>query len=82
MAGIATRVTLQVILVLRLRLPERTGRSYFCYHLSKAERTSVRIIPCELSRNSLTLAGSIGFVKLGQPNRTPIRTCRGRIAKS
>ena len=28
---------------------------------------NVRIIPCVVSLNSLTLAGSIGFVKLGQP---------------
>ena len=27
----------------------------------------MRIIPSEASRSSFTLAGSIGFVKLGQP---------------
>src|SRR3546814_8388922 len=32
-----------------------------------AERTSVRTMPCELSCNSFTLAGTIGLVKLGQP---------------
>jgi hypothetical protein len=31
------------------------------------ERTSVRIMPNELSRSSATLAGSIGLVKLGHP---------------
>src|SRR3546814_9746928 len=31
------------------------------------ERTSVRIIPCDESRTSLTCAGTIGVLKLGQP---------------
>ena len=31
------------------------------------ERTSVRIIPSMVSGNSFTLAGSMGSVKLGQP---------------
>ena len=32
-----------------------------------AERTSTRVIPCETSRNSAIFSGSIGLVKLGQP---------------
>src|SRR3546814_588862 len=31
------------------------------------ERTSVRIFPCDESRTSLTCAGTIGVLKLGQP---------------
>ena len=37
--------------------------------IAMRERTSVRVIPCALSRNSLTLADSIGLVKLGQPTQ-------------
>ena len=34
----------------------------------------VRAAPCEVSRSSLMLSGSMGLVKLGQPH--PIRTCQ------
>src|SRR3546814_4736878 len=35
------------------------------------ERTSVRIIPCDESRTPLTCAGTIGVLKLGQPQPDP-----------
>jgi hypothetical protein len=35
--------------------------------VAMGERTSVRIMPRLRSRNSMTWAGSIGLVKLGQP---------------
>jgi hypothetical protein len=63
--------------------------------VAAAERTSVRTMPCDASRSSLTCAGAIGLVKLGQPQpdsnlsdertaarpRRCRRRCRARVVE-
>src|SRR5204862_7329987 len=80
-AGVAVWITFQVILMLRLRLPEVTCRGKFRHHLPRPEPRSVHVRDRFLGHSPLFITGVEDGRTVARANVITLTIERGRIVK-